>query len=40
MTIPHGRGAHGLPLAVQLVGAYDSDMALIAWADWAASALS
>ena len=40
VTIPHGRGPNGLPLAVQLVGGYDSDMALIAWAEWAAKTLS
>src|SRR4051812_4736810 len=36
VTIPHGKGPSGLPLAVQLVGAFDSDSALLAWADWAA----
>ena len=40
VTIPHGKGPHGLPLAVQLVGAHESDMALLAWADWANSVLS
>jgi len=35
VTIPHGKGAHGLPLAVQLVGAHESDMSLLAWARWA-----
>jgi Asp-tRNA(Asn)/Glu-tRNA(Gln) amidotransferase A subunit family amidase len=34
VTLPHGE-AGGLPLAVQLVGAHDTDMALIAWAQWA-----
>jgi Asp-tRNA(Asn)/Glu-tRNA(Gln) amidotransferase A subunit family amidase len=32
VTIPYGKGLHGLPLAVQLVGAYDSDAALLGWA--------
>jgi len=36
VTLPHGKGAHGLPLAVQLVGAHESDMPLLAWAEWAA----
>ncbi|HYY61930.1 MAG TPA: amidase family protein, partial [Burkholderiales bacterium] len=40
VTIPHGKGPHGLPLAVQFVGAHESDMALLAWADWANSVLS
>ena len=35
--VPRGRGAHGLPLAIQLVGPMDSDMALIGWAGWVAS---
>ncbi len=34
VTVPCGKGAHGLPLAVQLVGAMDSDMALLRWAEW------
>ena len=36
VTLPHGKGAHGLPLAVQLVGAHESDMQLLAWAGWVA----
>jgi len=40
VTVPFGKGPHGLPLAVQLIGAMDSDMALLAWAQWAASRLS
>ena len=36
VTLPHGKGAHGLPLGVQLVGPREGDMALLAWADWAA----
>lgn len=35
-TVPYGKGAHGLPLGVQLVGPHEGDMALLAWADWAA----
>jgi Asp-tRNA(Asn)/Glu-tRNA(Gln) amidotransferase A subunit family amidase len=34
VTIPHGKGPNGLPLAVQLVGAFDADSALLAWAHW------
>jgi Asp-tRNA(Asn)/Glu-tRNA(Gln) amidotransferase A subunit family amidase len=40
VTVPCGKGAHGLPLAVQLIGAMDSDMSLLAWAGWAASRLA
>jgi Asp-tRNA(Asn)/Glu-tRNA(Gln) amidotransferase A subunit family amidase len=36
VTVPHGKGAHGLPLGMQLVGPHEGDMALLAWADWAA----
>ncbi len=36
VTIPHGKGPHGLPLAVQLVGAHEADMPLLAWAEWVA----
>jgi Asp-tRNA(Asn)/Glu-tRNA(Gln) amidotransferase A subunit family amidase len=39
VTLPHGRGAHRLPLGVQLVGAFDGDMALLAWARWVERAL-
>lgn len=34
MTLPAGRGAHGLPIGVQLVGACDGDDALVAGARW------
>ena len=40
VTLPFGRGPHGLPLAVQLVGAFDADMALIAWGQWMARAIA
>ena len=40
ITIPHGKGPHGLPLGVQLVGAFESDTALLAHADWVAKTLS
>ncbi len=39
VTMPYGRGSHGLPLAVQLIGAFDGDTALLRWAHWAASTL-
>jgi Asp-tRNA(Asn)/Glu-tRNA(Gln) amidotransferase A subunit family amidase len=38
-TLPHGKGAHGVPLGVQLVGPMDGDGALLGWAQWAARAL-
>ena len=40
VTVPCGKGAHRLPLAVQLVGAMDSDMALLRWAHWASDRLA
>jgi Asp-tRNA(Asn)/Glu-tRNA(Gln) amidotransferase A subunit family amidase len=39
VTLPFGAAANGLPLGVQLVGAFDHDMALLAWAKWAARQL-
>jgi len=39
VTLPHGRGAQGLPLGVQMVGAYDADMALVGWSRWAEKTL-
>jgi Asp-tRNA(Asn)/Glu-tRNA(Gln) amidotransferase A subunit family amidase len=35
VTLPFGSAANGLPLGVQLVGAFDHDMKLVAWAQWA-----
>jgi Asp-tRNA(Asn)/Glu-tRNA(Gln) amidotransferase A subunit family amidase len=40
VTLPCGHGAHGLPLGVQLVGAFDADMALLSWAQWVAAQLA
>ena len=40
VTVPHGKGAHGLPLGIQLVGPFDGDTALLGWAHWTAAALS
>ena len=39
VTLPFGAAANGLPLGVQLVGAFDQDMALLEWAKWAARQL-
>ena len=39
ITLPYGRGPAGLPLGVQLVGAFDADAALLGWARWAEKAL-
>ncbi|MDH5534420.1 MAG: amidase [Betaproteobacteria bacterium] len=39
VTVPHGKGAHGLPLGIQLVGPFDGDSALLGWAHWATAAL-
>jgi Asp-tRNA(Asn)/Glu-tRNA(Gln) amidotransferase A subunit family amidase len=39
VTVPHGQGAHGLPLGIQLVGPFDGDTALLGWAHWTAGAL-
>ncbi|MEO8718174.1 MAG: amidase [Burkholderiales bacterium] len=39
VTVPFGKGAHGLPLGVQLVGPFEGDSALLGWAHWAAAAL-
>lgn len=35
LALPLKRAPNGLPLGVQLVGALENDMALIAWAKWA-----
>jgi len=35
VTLPFGAAANGLPLGVQLVGAFDQDMVLLEWAKWA-----
>ena len=34
VTLPCGAGPRGLPLGVQLVGSFDADMELLAWAHW------
>jgi len=40
VTLPWGKGAAGLPLGVQLVGAFGGDIALLARAQWAARKLA
>ena len=40
VTIPFGKGPKGLPLGVQLVGAFDGDTTLLRWAHWTARILS
>ena len=39
VTLPFGAAANGLPLGVQLVGAFNDDMRLLAWAQWAEKSL-
>lgn len=34
VTLPCGAGPRGLPLGVQLVGRFDNDVELLAWAHW------
>jgi Asp-tRNA(Asn)/Glu-tRNA(Gln) amidotransferase A subunit family amidase len=40
VTLPAGAGPQGLPLGVQLVGAFDGDTGLLAWSHWAAGRIS
>jgi Asp-tRNA(Asn)/Glu-tRNA(Gln) amidotransferase A subunit family amidase len=40
ISLPHGTGPFGLPLAVQLVGPLRSDDQLVAWARWVEQRLS
>jgi Asp-tRNA(Asn)/Glu-tRNA(Gln) amidotransferase A subunit family amidase len=40
VSVPHGKGPHGLPLGVQLVGPFDGDRALLGWARWVAERLA
>ncbi|HET9650903.1 MAG TPA: amidase, partial [Usitatibacter sp.] len=40
VNVPWGRGPLGLPLGIQLVGAFDADMALLNWADWVSRTLN
>ncbi len=40
VTLPFGSGPHGVPLGVQLVGPFDGDSGLLAWAHWVERALA
>ena len=40
VTLPYEHGPKGLPLAVQLVGAFDGDSALLGWARWVEKVLA
>ncbi len=39
VTVPAGSGPDGLPLGIQIVGRYGDDRAVLAWAQWVASAI-
>ena len=39
LTLPHGTGAHGLPLGIQVVGRYGGDAGLFVHAEWIRRAL-
>jgi amidase len=39
VTVPSGRGENGLPLGVQIVGAYDDDARVLQTAEWVRQAL-
>lgn len=39
VTVPAGTGPDGLPLGIQIVGRRNEDRAVLAWAQWVASAL-
>ena len=40
VTLPFGRGAHGLPLGIQIVGGYDDDSRVLQIAEWARQMLA
>ncbi len=40
VTVPAGHGPNGLPLGIQIVGRQGEDKAVLAWAQWVATALS
>jgi len=40
VTVPHGCGPQGLPLGVQLVGAYEDDSRVLRAAEWAMAAIA
>ncbi len=39
VTVPAGTGPNGLPLGIQIVGRQGDDRAVLAWAQWVASAI-
>ena len=39
VTVPAGRGPHGLPLGIQVVGPRGADAQVLAWARWVQAAL-
>jgi Asp-tRNA(Asn)/Glu-tRNA(Gln) amidotransferase A subunit family amidase len=39
VTVPAGTGPNGLPLGIQIVGRQGEDRAVLAWAQWVASAI-
>ena len=39
VTVPVGRGPHGLPLGIQVVGPRGADAQVLAWARWVQAAL-
>jgi Asp-tRNA(Asn)/Glu-tRNA(Gln) amidotransferase A subunit family amidase len=39
VTVPASRGPDGMPLGIQIVGRQGDDRAVLAWAQWVASAL-
>ncbi len=39
VTVPAGTGPNGMPLGIQVVGARGQDRAVLAWAQWVASAV-
>lgn len=39
VTVPAGHGPNGLPLGIQIVGCQGDDKAVLAWAQWVATAL-
>jgi Asp-tRNA(Asn)/Glu-tRNA(Gln) amidotransferase A subunit family amidase len=39
VTVPAGHGPNGLPLGIQIVGRQGDDKAVLAWAQWVATAL-
>jgi Asp-tRNA(Asn)/Glu-tRNA(Gln) amidotransferase A subunit family amidase len=40
VTVPFGRGEHGLPLGIQIVGRYDDDERVLQAAEWVRQVVS